>query len=340
MTANGALDQPLSEFLGGGDIDALMLAIASVGKPIAGRLARGALEGELGAETGGGDKARALDLFADQAIADALAKARVKALASEERQTPKLLDPEGRFLVVVNPLDGSSNLDVNLTVGTIFSVLAAPERSGGEAGDFLQPGHRQLAAGILVFGPRVDFVFTTGAGTHAATLDPVRGEFRMTRLDILVPEGKAEFAIDASNERHWPDPVRAYVEDCLMGETGPRAKEFNMRWIASLVADAFRIFVRGGVYLYPEDARAGHGRGRLRLLYEANPIAFLAEQAGGLATDGVNRVLDATPTELHARTPLIFGSIDKVDRIRSYFVEGHRSASRAPLFGKRGLLRG
>ncbi len=335
MTANGALGQPLSEFLGGGDVDALMLAIASVGKPIAGRLARGALEEETG-----GDKPRAFDLFADQAIADALAKARVKALASEQRQTPKLLDPEGRFLVAVNPLDGSSNLDVNMTVGTIFSVLAAPERSGVAAGDFLQPGHRQLAAGILIYGPHVDFVFTMGAGTHAATLDPVESAFRMTRLSIHIPEGKAEFAIDASNERHWPEPVHAYVEDCLMGETGPRAKDFNMRWIASLGADAFRIFVRGGVFLYPDDARAGHGRGRLRLLYEANPIAFLAEQAGGLAIDGVNRVLDATPTELHARTPLIFGSIDKVDRIRSYFVEGHRSASRAPLFGKRGLLRG
>ena len=342
MTKAGTIGQPLAEFLGEGDLADLMRAIAGVGKPIARRIAAGALEGALGAEvgpSGGGDVQRALDVFTDAAIEQAMRGASVRGLVSEEREAPTLIDADGKFLVATDPLDGSSNLDVNVTVGSIFSVYDAPERAGVETSDFLQPGHRQRAAAMLIYGPHVDMLFTTGAGTHQATLDPTSGEFLMTRFNIHIPEGKAEFAINASNERHWPDAVRAYVEDCLMGESGPRGKDFNMRWIASLVADAYRIFVRGGVYLYPDDSRAGYTKGRLRLVYEANPIALLTEQAGGLATDGVNRILDLAPTEFHARTPLIFGSTDKVDLILNYFVEGGRSASRAPLFGKRGLLR-
>jgi fructose-1,6-bisphosphatase I len=191
----------------------------------------------------------------------------------------------------------------------------------------------------VLYGPYLEFVFTIGSGTHGATFDPARGLFRMTRFAIAIPEGRTEFAINASNARHWPDPVKAYVADLVMGETGPRVKEYNMRWIAAMVAEAYRVLVRGGSYLYPEDARPGYRQGRLRLVYEANPIALLIEQAGGMATDGVNRILDVPPTDIHQRSPLIFGSADKVERIRGYYIDGHRSASRAPLFGKRGLLR-
>lgn len=342
MTKPQILGQPLKDFLGEGDLADLMLAVAEIGKPIAQRIARGALEGAPGAEvgpSGGGDVQRALDLFTDETIETALKGASVRAIASEERETATLIDASGKFLVATDPLDGSSNLDVNVTVGSIFSVYDAPEREGVETADILQPGHKQRAAGVLIYGPHVDFVFTVGAGSHQATLDPISGQFLMTRFHIHIPEGQSEFAINASNERHWPGPVRAYVEDLIAGETGPRGKDFNMRWIASLVADAYRIFVRGGVYLYPADERAGYTRGRLRLVYEANPIAFIVEQAGGFATDGVNRILDLAPAELHARTPLIFGSIDKVEIIRGYFTEGGRTASRSPLFGKRGLLR-
>jgi len=343
MTNKGATGQPLADFLGRSELAAVIAAVAEAAKPIADRIARGALEGDPGAALGdgaSGDVHRALDVFTDEQFERALRGARVRGFASEERAGPVELDADGKFLVSVDPLDGSSNLDVNLTVGSIVSVLDAPERPGLEAHDFLQPGHCQRAAAVIVYGPHVDMLFTSGAGAHVATYDRAAGEFRMVKRHIQIPEGKAEFAINASNERHWPDPVRAYVADCLMGESGPRGKEFNMRWIASLCADALRIFTRGGVYLYPDDSRAGYARGRLRLLYEANPIALLTEQAGGLATDGVNRILDITPGDLHQRTPLIFGSTDKVDLIRSYFVEGHSSASRSPLFGKRGLLRG
>ena len=178
-----------------------------------------------------------------------------------------------------------------------------------------------------------------GVGTHLATLDPQSGRFIVTHPHLMIPEGKQEFAINMSNSRHWPAPIKAYVEDLLMGAEGPRRHDFNMRWVASMVADVYRILMRGGIFLYPDDARPGYGRGRLHLLYEANPVAFLVEQAGGLAVDGVNRILDLDLTHLHQRTPLIFGATDKVEVARDYFLDGHRSAARSPLFGRRGLWR-
>ncbi len=335
--------QSLADFLSpSGELGAIVLALAGAAAPLAARIARGPLGGELGAAVGAntdGDIQKALDLYADAAFETALKGASVRALASEEREAPSPLNPGGKYLVAIDPLDGSSNIDVNVTIGSIFSVLPAPESGAADVADFLQPGHRQCAAGMFIYGPHAALVFTLGSGTHVAVLDPEAREFAMTRRHIHIPEGRPEYAINASNARHWPEPVRAYVDDCLMGETGPRAKDFNMRWIASLVADAYRVLQRGGAYLYPDDARAGYAQGRLRLVYEANPIALLVEQAGGLAIDGVNRILDIPPADLHARTPLIFGSTDKIERIRDYFVGGHRSAARAPLFGRRGLLR-
>ena len=277
-----------------------------------------------------------LDVFADDAFVDGLEGAGVRAVVSEERDRPVARNDDGAFLVAIDPLDGSSNIDANITIGTIFSVLDAP------AGDIGGRNSFSLASinappGFLLYGPQVAFVFTVGSGVHMATLDPDADAFRMSRIDVRVPAGSNEFAINASNSRHWPAAVRAYIEDCLEGDEGPRERNFNMRWVGSVAADVYRILVRGGVYLYPEDSREGYGQGRLRLLYEANPIALLIEQAGGAAIDGFRRILDIKPTSLHMRTPLIFGSKDKVDRIARYYSEG--SARQRASVRRRGLLR-
>ncbi|MGD0640225.1 MAG: class 1 fructose-bisphosphatase [Roseiarcus sp.] len=346
MTKFETMGQDLSEFLSrhaAPELARVVNAFAEAAIPVAhlirrGRLA-GAMDAAVGAANPDGDEQKALDLFADKAFEQGLRGCGVRALVSEERHAPTIVDPEGKLLVALDPLDGSSNIDSNISIGSIFSVLDAPAGDGAREEDFLQPGNRQRAAGFTLYGPQVCLVFTTGAGTHVATLDPDTGTFRMSRLNLHIRDGSAEFAINASNSRHWPEPVRAYVDDCVLGEEGPRGKNFNMRWTASMVADAYRIIVRGGVYLYPDDARAGYAKGRLRLLYEADPISMLVEQAGGLATDGVNRILDIAPTSIHARTPFIFGSTDKVERVKRYFLYGDHSAERSPLFGKRGLLR-
>ena len=323
------------------ELSHLIEAMAATAATVSQRIRQGALGGELHAEVGvntDGDTQKLLDIFADEAFENALAGCSVAALASEERDAVTPIKPDGLYLVAIDPLDGSSNIEVNMTIGTVFSVLdahagVAPQR------DFLQPGHRQRAAGVVLYGPQTQMIFTAGAGTHVATLDPTSGQFIVNQPHLSIPEGKHEFAINMSNSRHWPGPVKAYVDDVLMGAEGPRRTDFNMRWVASMVADVYRVLVRGGIYLYPDDARPGYAKGRLHLLYEANPVAFLIEQAGGLAIDGVNRILDLDLTDLHARTPLIFGATDKVEVARGYFLDGHRSAARSPLFGRRGLWR-
>jgi fructose-1,6-bisphosphatase I len=343
MTTPG-LGSELHEFLRAtapAELADVLAAVAATSRSVSGYIRRGPISGALGASVGvnsDGDTQKALDLFADDAFEKGLKDCSVRALASEERDDITQLSLDGRFLVAVDPLDGSSNIDINLTIGTVVSVLDAP---AGEttAKDFLKPGHAQRAAAVVLYGPQTSFVFTTGAGTHIATLDPASSLYYVTHQHVTVPEGKNEFAINMSNSRHWPDPIKAYVDDLLMGAEGPRNKDFNMRWVASMVADVKRVLVRGGVYLYPDDARPGYGKGRLHLLYEANPVAFLIEQAGGLAIDGVNRILDIEYDDVHARTPLIFGSTEKVENIRNYYLDGHRSAARAPLFGRRGLWR-
>jgi fructose-1,6-bisphosphatase I len=324
------------------DIAELLSAVASTSRSVAAYIRRGAISGALGAAVGintDGDTQKALDVFADEAFEKGLADCSVRALASEERDDVTPMNPAGKYLVAIDPLDGSSNIDINMTIGTVVSVLDAPSAETITARDFTRPGHAQRAAAVVLYGPHTSFVFTTGAGTHVATLDPVSGLFYVTHQHAMVPDGKFEFAINMSNSRHWPGPVKAYVDDLLMGAEGPRNRDFNMRWVASMVADVYRVLIRGGVYLYPDDARPGYGKGRLHLLYEANPVAFLIEQAGGLAIDGVNRTMDIEYDDVHARTPLIFGSTDKVETVRTYFLDGHRSAARAPLFGRRGLWR-
>lgn len=325
----------------------LLSALAQAVKSVAAQVSRGALVGTLG--TAGscnpdGDAQDKLDLISNEIILDhAERSGSLAAAASEEMKgihRPISIAQRGGYLLLVDPLDGSSNLNVNITVGTIFSILRSPS---GEptVDDFLQPGTRQVVAGFALYGPATVLVLSTGAGVHGFTLDSDSDEFILTHPGMRIPPDTAEIAINASNQRHWHPPVLRYVKECLAGRSGPRGKDFNMRWVASLVAETFRILVRGGVFLYPADAREAYHNGRLRLLYEANPIAFIVEQAGGLASTGRERVLAVHPTTLHQRVPLVFGSSHEVERIERYHREGpmERAGFDASLFNSRSLLR-
>lgn len=315
-------------------------AIAGAGADIAGRIARGPLEGDLAAVVageGGGDDQKELDVWSNDRLVHALKATPVAAIASEELKAP-LAVGAGPVAVAMDPLDGSSNIDTNVPVGTIFSVLPAGDIKEPDA-IFMQPGSAQLAAGYVIYGPQCTLVFTVGRGTHRFTLDPATRQFCLTGPDVAIKPKSNEYAINASNYRHWSHAVRAYIDDCIAGEEGPRGANVNMRWIASLVAECHRILVRGGVFLYPADGRKGYEKGRLRLIYEASPIAFLTEQAGGKAFDGVQRILDIVPQAIHQRTPLIFGSADEIDRIARYKADPNAMFERSPLFGRRGLLR-
>ncbi|AJD45584.1 class 1 fructose-bisphosphatase [Rhizobium sp. SEMIA 4085] len=288
----------------------------------------------------GGDITKDLDVLADALFIDAMREAPVCLYASEELEDAALLDPKAPLAVAIDPLDGSSNIDINVSIGTIFSILpAAGDPVGEPNASFFQRGDAQLAAGFFIYGPQLALVLSLGSGTHVFVFSSGGGVFVHAHESVVVPPRTQEFAINASNYRHWDEAVRLYVDDCLKGTEGPREKEFNMRWIAAVAADAYRILMRGGVYLYPGDTRRGYGEGRLRLVYEANPIAFLIEQAGGAATDTISRILDVTPTSLHQRVPLVFGSAREVMRIGRYHTEPSNIAERAPLFSNRGLFR-
>lgn len=318
-------------------------AIAEGGITIAGLIADGPLAGSLGAEIGentDGDAQKELDVRAHEIIVDALRVAPVSYVGSEEADEPEAVNVDGSLVVAMDPLDGSSNIDTNVSVGTIFSVLPVrPDSDRGPLTDLLQPGANQLAAGLIVYGPQTSLVLTVGDGTNIFTLDRKTSRFILTIPDIKIPANKREYAINASNYRFWEEPIRAYIDDCIAGAEGPRATDFNMRWIASLVAEVYRILARGGVFLYPRDRRKGYENGRLRLVYEANPVAFLVEQAGGMATDSTGRILDIKPSGLHQRVPLIFGAKEKIERVIRYHTDPHSFAERSPLFGRRGLLR-
>lgn len=301
-------------------------------------VALGSLAGEVGAAVGhnaDGDSQKQLDVITQQIVADALAGAPVAAIASEEMADWRLLDADAPIAVAFDPLDGSSNIDTNMSIGTIFSVRPA---QGGQ-NPFAGPGAGQLAAGFVVYGPQTMLALTLGSGVDIFTLDPRDQTFRLTRPQVKIPGGTFEYAINASNYRHWEEPVRVYIDDCLNGADGLRATNFNMRWIGSLVAEAFRILTRGGVFLYPADRRKGYENGRLRLLYEAHPIAFLMEQAGGAATDGRRPIQSLSATTLHQRVPLIFGAASKVDRIERLHHAPEGRPDESPLFGRRGLFR-
>ena len=251
--------------------------------------------------------------------------------------------PRGRYLIAFDPLDGSSNLDVNLTVGTIFSIMRAPEGcENPTAQDFLQPGTEQLAAGFALYGSASMIIITLGDGVYGFTLDREIGAFMLTHPKMRIPQETREFAINTSNQRHWEAPVKHYVEECIAGKSGVRGVDFNMRWVASLVAEVFRILVRGGLFMYPRDTKDAAREGRLRLLYEANPMAMIVEQAGGAATTGRKRILDLQPKDIHQRVPLILGSIREVERLNRYHEahdRGEELVFATPLFKERSLFR-
>ena len=268
-------------------------------------------------------------------------------MASEEMDEPRQIPgeyPRGHYLLLFDPLDGSSNIDVNVSVGSIFSILRAPQAvvdSGRDVttADFLQPGATQVAAGYALYGPTTTLVLSVGNGVAGFTLNPNLGEFVLTHPNIQVPRDTQEFAINTSNSRFWEPPVKRYVDECLAGKTGPRGKDFNMRWIASMVAEAHRILMRGGVFMYPRDNKDPAKSGRLRLLYEANPVGFIIEQAGGRASTGRQPVLGVQPTELHQRIGLVFGSRNEVERIERYHHDPATRDQGAPLFAARSLFR-
>jgi fructose-1,6-bisphosphatase len=267
-------------------------------------------------------------------------------MASEEMEEPYKIPaehPRGRYLLVFDPLDGSSNLDVNVTVGTIFSVLRAPEGvTDPVAADFLQPGTEQVCAGYALYGPAAMIVLTLGTGVHGFTLDPDIGAYILTHPNLSIAPDTHEFAVNASNQRFWEPPVKRYVEECVAGKSGDREKDFNMRWIASMVAEVHRILMRGGLFMYPKDTKDPKRPGRLRLLYEANPMAMLIEQAGGAASTGRGRILEVRPETLHQRVPVILGSRDEVARLERYHAEYDRGEDQpfsSPLFNTRSLYR-
>ena len=287
----------------------------------------------------GGDFQTELDLRAHDLLVKALARAPVAAVVSEEMDAPLPLSPGAPINVALDPLDGSSNIETNASIGTIFSLLPGPAgSSASEPAAFLRAGREQLAAGYVIYGPQTVLALTLGAGTDLFTLDPARGHFVRTRANVRVPPQAREFAINASNYRHWDIPIQTWFNDCLAGADGPRAENFNMRWIASIVAEAHRILVRGGVYLCPGDERQGYRNGRLRLIYEANPIAFLMEQADGQGSTGRERILDRVPRLLHERVPLVFGAREEVEWIERYHLGNALKSEISPLFARRGLF--
>lgn len=338
-----------------GDLNALLLDVSLACKAIARVVAFGELAESLdrpalaaGAVNVQGEVQQRLDVLSNEIFIRMNEwNGHLAGMASEEMELPRQIPatyPRGKYLLVFDPLDGSSNIDVNVSVGSIFSILRAPQhaqdskRDVTEA-DFLQPGATQVAAGYALYGPTTMLVLSVGNGVAGFTLNPNLGEFMLTHPGIRVPADTHEFAINSSNSRFWEPPVKRYVDECLAGKTGPRCKDFNMRWIASMVAEAHRILMRGGVFLYPRDTKDPGKAGRLRLLYEANPIAFLMEQAGGRASTGRQPMLGVTPSALHQRIGLVFGSKNEVDRIERYHHDPAHAEGINPLFAERGLFR-
>ncbi len=352
-----------------GDFNALILDVALACKAIARSVAFGELGGVMGNHlampgvTPGmpatpqaslnvqGEVQKKLDVISNEMFLRANEwGGHLAGMASEEMEEPYAIPanfPRGKYLLVFDPLDGSSNIDVNVSVGSIFSILRAPPEVAHGARkltvqDFLQPGVQQVAAGYAIYGPTTMLMLTVGSGVHGFTLDPNLGEFKLTHPDVMIPADTQEFAINASNSRFWEPPVKRYVDECLAGKTGPRGKDFNMRWIASMVAEAHRILMRGGVFMYPRDTKDPSRPGRLRLLYEANPIGMLIEQAGGRASTGRGPVLRIQPEGLHQRIGLVFGSRHEVERIERYHDEPllmKKADFETPLFAERSLFR-
>jgi fructose-1,6-bisphosphatase len=329
-----------------GNFTALLNDIRLACKRIANLIGKGRLAGALGSAGSvnvQGETQMQLDVMANDVFTRTNEwGGQLAGMLSEEMEKPYAIPPEyprGRYLLLFDPLDGSSNIDVNVAVGSIFSVLRCPEGvTDPSESDFLQPGTAQVCAGYAIYGPSTMLVLTTGRGVNGFTLDREIGEFMLTHPNLRIPEDAAEFAINASNSRYWEPAVKRYVNECVAGKSGPRGRDFNMRWIASLVAEAHRILMRGGVFMYPRDRKDLEKPGRLRLLYEANPIGFVVEQAGGRASTGYQPILSVKPESLHQRIGFVFGARAEVERIERYHRDHNDFQFEAPLFGPRGLF--
>jgi fructose-1,6-bisphosphatase I len=308
-----------------GDFSLLLNDIAVACKRISHAVKRGALTGQLGSahsQNVQGENQKQLDIITNEIMVSSLEwTGHLAGMVSEEVDDIIAIPnqyPKGKYLALFDPLDGSSNIDVNLTVGTIFSILEGRDGVDANVDDFLQQGYKQICAGFVLYGPSTMMILTTGQGVNGFTLDQDIGEFVLTHKNMSVPEHTNEFAINMSNQQFWEEPVQRYVTECMQGESGIREKTFNMRWVASMVADAYRILTRGGIFLYPLDMRDPKKPGKLRLMYEANPIGFIIEQAGGACSTGRERMLDVQPSSLHQRVPVIFGSRNEVHRLEAY----------------------
>ena len=319
----------------------VVLALAKVSARISSLLAQGPYAAGLGAATGAanadGDAQKSLDVIANDLVVEALKQTPTAYFASEEEDAVLTLAKSGLLAVAVDPLDGSSNIDSNAPVGTIFSIY--PALREGAIASFLRPGHEQIAAGYFIYGSHTALVLAAGTGVDVYVLDAASTTFHLAAERVTIPRSSAEFAINASNYRQWHDSIRNYVDDCIAGADGPRGKNFNMRWLAAVVGEAHRILARGGVFLYPADRRRGYESGRLRQVYEAAPLALVIEAADGAATNGERRVLDCVPGSLHERTPLVFGSREEVEVIARYHEPQGMNRSPSPLFAGRGLFR-
>lgn len=328
-----------------GQLAALLVDVAAAVKSISVVCGKGALGGSYGFSgvvNVQGEEQKKLDVLADEIFVEHCNwGGQVAAMASEENEDIIRVQGErGRYLLTFDPLDGSSNIEMNVSVGTIFSIIDYGADDEPQSSDFLQPGNKQVAAGYAIYGPATMLILTAGRGTHGFTLDKEIGNFVLTHPDMRIDEDTQEFAINSSNERFWEPPMQRYVAECKEGKTGVRQKDFNMRWIASMVADVHRIMMRGGVFMYPKDSRENVAQGRLRQLYEACPMSFLVEQAGGAASTGRERILDVMPGELHQRIPVILGSKNEVERIQQYHHQydiGDDQPYRSPLFNDRSL---
>lgn len=344
---SGYLAQSLLRHPNSSTLTKLIIEITGACTRIATLSSKGALAGATGSlDTTNvqGETQKRLDVLSNNAFIETLqASGCVSGLASEEEDDPVSIQPpfqRGPFLAIFDPLDGSSNIDGNVSVGSIFSILEAPVQGELTLKDYLKPGSKQVAAGYALYGPATILVLTVGQGTHGFTLDRDSGEFLLTHNNIKIPETTNEYAINASNARFWEPPVARYISECNAGKTGPRSRDFNMRWIASMVAEVHRILIRGGIFMYPKDTKDPSKPGRLRLMYEANPMAMVVEQAGGLASTGRKPILDIQPELIHQRVPVILGSKHEVEQVLRYHQEYDQGIEQFsyPLFHDRGII--
>jgi len=304
------------------ELNQLILQTTIACKAISSALHKGALAGILGSAGSDniqGETQKKLDIISNTVMMDTLLSGgQIAALASEEMDEMVVASESGKYLILFDPLDGSSNIDVNMSVGTIFSILERPNKQSVKTEDFFQAGQHQVAAGYVLYGPSTLLVMTLGDGVDVFTLDREVGEFILTSERLMIPEETQEFAINMSNQRHWEAPMQRYIDECLAGKTGPRGKDFNMRWVASMVGDVHRVLTRGGIFMYPYDLKDPKKAGKLRLMYEANPMSFLIEQAGGASTTARQRIMDIEPNGLHQRVPVVLGSRNEVLRVTHY----------------------